>query len=60
MPLSRHQSQLPNGIEGVTPIVREWNAFNAKNGGLPEAGVGARRARAPAPAVRDRPASTWG
>jgi LmbE family N-acetylglucosaminyl deacetylase len=34
--LSRHQSQLPNGIEGVTPIVREWNAFNAKNGGLPD------------------------
>jgi LmbE family N-acetylglucosaminyl deacetylase len=34
--LARHQSQLPHGIEGVTPIVREWNAVNAKNGGLPE------------------------
>jgi LmbE family N-acetylglucosaminyl deacetylase len=34
--LSRHQSQLPNGIEGVTPIVRDWNALNASNAGLPE------------------------
>ncbi|HEU5033982.1 MAG TPA: PIG-L deacetylase family protein [Mycobacteriales bacterium] len=37
--LSRHASQLPNGIEGVTDVVRMWNGANAKEGGLPEGRV---------------------
>lgn len=34
--LSRHASQLPRGIEGVTDVVRMWNAANAAEGGLPD------------------------
>jgi LmbE family N-acetylglucosaminyl deacetylase len=34
--LSRHESQLPHGIEPVSELVRGWNGMNAQAGGLPE------------------------